>query len=98
MERKQRTFLRNVRARAFALSVAAVLGIGLIAGCHGRSASDYLSDGDAAMQKGPLPQAEQNYQAAAQAQPNDPRVHVALGNLHLLGQQPTPAQSEFLKA
>jgi Flp pilus assembly protein TadD len=97
MERKQRTFLRNVHARAFALSVAAVLGIGLIAGCHGRSASDYLSDGDAAMQKGQLPQAEQNYQAAAKAEPNDPRVHVALGNLYLFEQKPTLAQSEFMK-
>lgn len=97
MERKQRTFLRKVRARALALSVAAALGIGLIAGCHGESASDYLSAGDAAMQKGQLPQAEQNYQAAAKAAPNDPRVHVALGNLYLFEQKPTLAQSEFMK-
>ena len=97
MERKQRTFLRNVRARALALSAAAALGMGLIAGCHGQSASDYLSDGDAAMQKGQLPQAEQNYQAAAKAAPNDPRVHVALGNLYFVEQKPTLAQSEFMK-
>jgi tetratricopeptide (TPR) repeat protein len=97
MERKQRTFLRNVCARAFALSVAAALGIGLMAGCHGQSASDYLSAGDAAMQKGQLPQAEQNYQAAAKAEPNDPRVHLALGNLYLFEQKPTLAQSEFMK-
>jgi tetratricopeptide (TPR) repeat protein len=97
MERKQRTFLRKVRARALALSVAAALGIGLIAGCHGESASDYLSAGDAAMQKGQLPQAEQNYQAAAKAAPNDPRVHVALGNLYLFEQKPTLAQPEFMK-
>jgi tetratricopeptide (TPR) repeat protein len=97
MERKQRTFLRKVRARALALSVAAALGIGLMAGCHGESASDYLSAGDAAMQKGQLPQAEQNYQAAAKAAPNDPRVHVALGNLYLFEQKPTLAQSEFMK-
>jgi len=97
MERKQRTFLRKVRARALALSVAAALGIGLMAGCHGESASDYLSAGDAAMQKGQLPQAEQNYQAAAKAAPNDPRVHVALGNLYLFEQKPTLAQVEFMK-
>jgi tetratricopeptide (TPR) repeat protein len=97
MERKQRTFLRKVRARALALSVAAALGIGLMAGCHGESASDYLSAGDAAMQKGQLPQAEQNYQAAAKAAPNDPRVHVALGNLYLFEQKPTLAQPEFMK-
>ncbi|HZZ08458.1 MAG TPA: tetratricopeptide repeat protein [Candidatus Binataceae bacterium] len=97
MERKQRTFLRKVRARALALSVAAALGIGLIAGCHGGSASDYLSAGDAAMQKGQLPQAGQNYQAAAKAAPNDPRVHVALGNLYLFEQKPTLAQPEFMK-
>jgi Tfp pilus assembly protein PilF len=97
MERKQRTFLRKVRARALALSVAAAMGIGLMAGCHGESASDYLSAGDAAMQKGQLPQAEQNYQAAAKAAPNDPRVHVALGNLYLFEQKPTLAQPEFMK-
>src|SRR3984893_13710315 len=92
MERKQRTFLRNVRARALALSAAAALGMGLIAGCHGQSASDYLSDGDAAMQKGQLPQAEQNYQAAAKAAPTDPRVHV-----HWVDQTSTLSKSKFMK-
>jgi tetratricopeptide (TPR) repeat protein len=112
MERKQRTFLgfigsglirprfvcpRLICARALALAAAALLGLGLMAGCHGESVDDYLSAGDAAMQNTQLPQAEQNYQAAAKAAPDDPRVHVALGNLYVLEQKPTLAQPEFMR-
>jgi len=91
MERKQRNFSGLIhpkpggpgfrRGRVLALAAAAALGVGLVAGCHGKTVNDYLSDGDAAMQKTELPQAEQSYQAAAKAAPGDPRVHVALGNL-----------------
>jgi Flp pilus assembly protein TadD len=86
-----------MRTRTLALAAAAVLGVGLMAGCRGQSVDDYLSAGDAAMQKTELPQAEQNYQAAAKAAPNDPRVHVALGNLYVFEQKPTLAQAEFMR-
>jgi tetratricopeptide (TPR) repeat protein len=102
MERKQRTLpgfmhSRLMCARTLALAAAALLGVGLIAGCHGESVDDYLNAGDAAMQKTQLPQAEQNYQAAAKAAPNDVRVHVALGNLYVFEQKPTLAQVEFMR-
>ena len=67
------------------------------AGCHHETVDDYLAAGDAAMQKTELPQAEQNYQAAAKAAPNDPRVHIALGNLYVFEQKPTLAQVEFMR-
>lgn len=102
MERKRRTFPNLVCseficARTLALAAAAVLGIALMAGCHGESVNDYLDAGDAAMQKTQLPQAEMNYQAAAKAAPNDPRVHIALGNLYVFEQKPTLAQTEFMR-
>ncbi len=112
MERKQRTFpgfirpefisprfvgSRLVCARPLALAAAAALSLGLIAGCHGESVNDYLSAGDAAMQNTQLPQAEQNYQAAAKAAPDDPGVHVALGNLFVFEQKPTLARPEFMR-
>ncbi len=84
-------------AGTLALAVAAALGLGLMAGCHGESVDDYLRAGDAAMQNAQLPQAEQNYQAAAKATPNDPRVHIALGNLYVVEQKPTLAQPEFMR-
>ena len=86
------------RPRAIAiLAVAAAIGVGLLAGCRGKSVNDYLSEGDAAMQKTDLPQAEQSYQAAAKAAPDDSRVHVALGNLYVFEQKPTLAQTEFMR-
>ncbi|HZO81106.1 MAG TPA: tetratricopeptide repeat protein [Candidatus Binataceae bacterium] len=89
MERKKPT--RMVYA-------AAAAAVALAAGCHpSRSVSDYLSAGDQAMQKTELSQAEENYRAAAGLAPNDPRVHVALGNLYIFEQRPTLAQAEFLK-
>jgi tetratricopeptide (TPR) repeat protein len=97
MKRKQRTFSGYSRTRALALGATVALGVGLMAGCHHESVDDYLSAGDAAMQKTELPQAEQNYQAAAKAAPGDPRVHVALGNLYVFEQKPTLAQTEFMR-
>jgi tetratricopeptide (TPR) repeat protein len=97
MKRKQRTFSGYSRTRALALGATVALGVGLMAGCHHESVDDYLSAGDAAMQKTELPQAEQNYQAAAKAAPGDPRVHVALGNLYVFEQKPTLAQAEFMR-
>jgi tetratricopeptide (TPR) repeat protein len=83
--------------RMIAIVAAAALSAGLLAGCRGKSVNDYLSEGDAAMQRTELPQAEQSYQAAAKAAPSDPRVHVALGNLYVFEQKPTLAQAEFMR-
>ena len=107
MERKQRNFSGLIHpkpcapgficARTLMLAAAAALGVALVGGCHHETVDEYLSAGDAAMQKTELPQAEQNYQAAAKAAPNDPRVHIALGNLYVFEQKPTLAQVEFMR-
>lgn len=91
--------LRNKSARlSYALAACAAAALALAAGCHrGRSVDGYLSAGDQAMQKTELPQAEENYRAAAGLAPNDPRVHIALGNLYVFEQRPSLAQAEFLK-
>ena len=112
MERKQRSLpesmystlmrpklmcARLMCARTLILAAAAALGVALVSGCHHETVDEYLNAGDTAMQKTELPQAEQNYQAAAKAAPNDPRVHVALGNLYVFEQKPTLAQVEFMR-
>ncbi len=84
-------------ARTLALAAAAALAVALAGGCHHETVDEYLNAGDEAMQKTELPQAEQNYQAAAKAAPDDPRVHVALGNLYVFEQKPTLAQVEFMR-
>ena len=88
---------RFICARTLMLAAAAALGVALVGGCHHETVDEYLAAGDAAMQKTELPQAEQNYQAAAKAAPNDPRVHIALGNLYVFEQKPTLAQVEFMR-
>jgi len=74
----------------------AVLGVGLFAGCHGKSVNDYLNDGDAAMQRTETAAGRTELPGRGQAAPNDPRVHVALGNLYVFEQKPTLAQAEFM--
>jgi tetratricopeptide (TPR) repeat protein len=98
MERKHRTFSKfTLMCGRSAAWAAAVLALGLMTGCHHETADEYLAAGDTAMQKTELPQAEQNYQAAAKAAPDDPRVHVALGNLYVFEQKPALAQTEFMR-
>ncbi len=93
MQRKKRAGLPY----ALTAGVAAA-ALALLAGCHPRrSVDDYLRAGDQAMQKTELTQAEESYRAAAGLAPNDPRVHVALGNLYVFEQRPSLAQAEFLK-
>jgi len=41
----------------------------------------YLAEGDANMQATKLADAEKAYQEAVKLAPNDPRTHIALGNL-----------------
>jgi tetratricopeptide (TPR) repeat protein len=67
------------------------------AGCHHRAADDYLSQGDAAMQSTKLADAEQDYQQAVKLAPNDPRTHIALGNLYVFEHKEGDAQVEFMK-
>src|SRR5580692_915999 len=68
------------------------------AGCSHKSVDDDLRAGDQAMQNTRLAEAEADYQDAIKAAPNDPRPHVALGNLYLFEQKPGPAQLEFMTA
>jgi tetratricopeptide (TPR) repeat protein len=87
---------RTDSARTWAL-VAAGAMILIGTGCHRKSVDDYLAAGDAAMQSTKLPEAEADYQEAAKIAPNDPRVHIALGNLYVFEHKPSDAQIEFMK-
>jgi tetratricopeptide (TPR) repeat protein len=83
-------------ARTWAtIAASAMILIGT--GCHHKTAEDYLAAGDAAMQSTKLPEAETDYQEAVKLAPNDPRVHIALGNLYVFEHKPSDAQIEFMK-
>jgi tetratricopeptide (TPR) repeat protein len=69
----------------------------LAAGCHHKSADDFLAEGDADMQATKLPDAETAYGEAEKLAPEDPRVHIALGNLDIFEHKPADAQVEFMK-
>ena len=81
---------------AEALAVAAAMTL-VLAGCHHKSAEDYLAEGDADMQATKLADAEKAYQEAVKLAPNDPRTHIALGNLYVFEHKPGEAQIEFMK-
>jgi len=68
-----------------------------VSGCHRETVDEYLAAGDSAMQANKLPDAEHQYSEAAKTAPNDPRVHVALGNLYTFEHKPQPAQVEYMK-
>ena len=86
----------RARARTGAMIVAgAMILIG--AGCHHKTAEDFLAEGDADMQATKLADAEKAYQEAAKIAPNDPRTHIALGNLYIFEHKPGDAQIEFMK-
>jgi tetratricopeptide (TPR) repeat protein len=87
---------RRITARIGAMIVAgAIILIGV--GCHHKTADDYLAEGDSDMQTTQLPQAEVAYLGAEKLAPNDPRVHIALGNLYVFEKKPGDAQIEFMK-
>jgi tetratricopeptide (TPR) repeat protein len=87
---------RSIPARIGVMIVAgAMMLVGV--GCHHKTAEDYLSEGDADMQATQLPQAEVAYLDAAKIAPNDPRVHIALGNLYVFEHKAGDAQIEFMK-
>jgi tetratricopeptide (TPR) repeat protein len=87
---------RTNLSRAWAtIAASAMILIGT--GCHHKTAEDYLAAGDAAMQSTKLSEAETDYLDAAKLAPNDPRVHIALGNLYVFEHKPADAQIEFMK-
>ena len=86
----------SIPARIWAIIVAGTM-ILTAAGCHNKSVDDYLTEGDAAMQATKLSEAETDYQEAAKLAPNDPRVHIALGNLYNFEHKPSDAQIEFMR-
>lgn len=86
------TAIRN----GLAICVAALMIIA-VAGCGHKTATDYLREGDAALQSTHTADAEQAYSAAEKLAPNDPRVHIAMGNLYVFEHKPGPAQIEFMK-
>ncbi len=49
------------------------------------------------MQATKLSDAETAYQEAVKLAPNDPRMHIALGNLYIFEHKPSDAQVEFMK-
>ncbi|MGB9382382.1 MAG: tetratricopeptide repeat protein [Candidatus Binatus sp.] len=87
---------RSLATRGGAMIVAGAM-ILIVAGCHHKSVDDFLAEGDADMQATKLSDAEIAYQEAAKLAPNDPRVHIALGNLYVFEHKPGDAQIEFMK-
>jgi len=85
-----------MRSWAEALAAAAALSL-ILAGCHHKTAEDYLAEGDADMQSTKLADAEKAYGEAIKLAPNDPRTHIALGNLYVFEHKPGDAQIEFMK-
>jgi tetratricopeptide (TPR) repeat protein len=69
----------------------------LAAGCQRQSVDSLLQSGNAALQATKLADAEKDYTEAAKQAPNDPRVHIALGNLYVFEHKPDQAQLEFMK-
>ena len=70
----------------------------LTTGCQQKSADDYLAAGNEALQHNQLATAEQNYNSAAKTAPNDPRTHIALGNLYTVEHNADAAKQEFMRA
>ena len=79
------------------LTLVLALAAPLVNGCHRKSVDDYLAAGDAALQANKPADAEKEYNDAVKAAPDDPRVHVALGNLYMFEHKPQPAQTEYMK-
>ena len=87
---------RSLASRGGAMIVAGTM-ILIVTGCHHKSVDDFLAEGDADMQATKLSDAETAYQQAVKLAPNDPRVHIALGNLYVFEHKPGDAQIEFMK-
>ncbi|HUY27686.1 MAG TPA: tetratricopeptide repeat protein [Candidatus Binataceae bacterium] len=83
--------------RSGPILAAAACGLFLIAGCSHKGVDDYLRAGDSALQNTKAADAEKDYAEAEKIAPDDPRVHVAMGNLYVFEHKPGPAQIEFMK-
>ncbi|HUA33992.1 MAG TPA: tetratricopeptide repeat protein [Candidatus Binataceae bacterium] len=91
--------LKTIRHLYPSLTALAALGAAILflGGCHHRSVDDDLAAGDSAMQTNQLGEAESDYNEAIKAAPNDPRTHIALGNLYIFEHKTAQAQAEFMK-
>ncbi len=78
-------------------TIAAAAMVLVAAGCHHKTVDDFLAEGDADMQATKLADAETAYGEAVKLAPNDPRVHIALGNLYIFEHKSGDAQIEFMK-
>jgi tetratricopeptide (TPR) repeat protein len=90
----------NTKRSPLTLTAATVVAGAMIvigAGCHHKTAEDFLAEGDTDMQATKLADAEKSYQEAVKLAPNDPRTHIALGNLYIFEHKPSDAQIEFMK-
>lgn len=87
---------RPKRALAGGTIAAAAMTV-LLAGCHGKTAADFVSEGDQAVAAQKFDAAEGNYKQAVEMAPTDPRPHIALGNLYVVEHKPAQAQPEFMK-
>ncbi|MBE3604839.1 tetratricopeptide repeat protein [bacterium] len=82
----------------FPIAAIATLFAFMAVGCaHKSSVDDLLAAGDQAMQNTKLADAESDYTQAASLAPNDPRPHIALGNLYVFEQKPSQAETEYIK-
>lgn len=77
--------------------IAAITIALAVAACSHKSVDDYLTAGDQAMQSTRLADAENAYQSAVKAAPDDPRPHLALGNLYIFQQKQGPAELEYMR-
>jgi tetratricopeptide (TPR) repeat protein len=90
----------NTKRSPLTLTAATVVAGAMIligAGCHHKTTEDFLAEGDTDMQATKLAEAEKSYQEAMKLAPNDPRTHIALGNLYIFEHKPGDAQTEFMK-
>jgi tetratricopeptide (TPR) repeat protein len=92
---KERLATLHLKVAATVTTVTLVMFA--LAGCHPQSVDDTLAAGDQAMQNTKLADAEADYQQAVSIAPNDPRPHVALGNLYVFEQKPAQAETEYNK-
>ncbi len=91
--------LKTIRHLYPSLTALAALSAVMLflGGCHHHSVDDSLAAGDSAMQTNQLGEAESDYNEAIKAAPNDPRTHIALGNLYIFEHKTAQAQAEFMK-
>jgi tetratricopeptide (TPR) repeat protein len=69
-----------------------------VSGCGRKTAQDYVKAGDQAMHDNQLGSAQDNYEAAVKAAPNDINAHLKLGDLYLFEHNFPAAEAEFMKA